>query len=152
MTEVKRILDQMDRAYAGEAWHGPALREVLEGINAESASRHLMPRAHSIWELVNHIAAWNGIVARRLAGDIPEVTPELDWPPVWETSEVEWKRSLENLAMSQARARSAVEKLRDDQLGEPAGPKLSSRYVMVHGLIQHGLYHAGQIAILKKAL
>jgi len=25
-------------------------------------------------------------------------------------------------------------------------------YVMVHGVIQHNLYHAGQIAILKKVL
>ena len=152
MTEVNRILDQMDRAYSGEAWHGPAVRTLLDGLLAEDASKHVVKGAHSIWELANHIAAWKSIVARRLAGEKPEVTPEMDWPPVWEASEFEWKRSLENLAESHKRVRGAVEKLRDEQLDEIMGAKMGSRYVMLHGLIQHDLYHAGQIAILKKAL
>jgi uncharacterized damage-inducible protein DinB len=152
MTEVNRILDQMDRAYSGDAWHGPAVRALLDGLLAEDASKHAVKGAHSIWELVNHIAAWKFIVVRRLGGEKPQVTPEMDWPPVWEASEFEWKRSLENLAESQKRVRSAVEKLRDEQLDEIMGKKMGSRYMMLHGLIQHDLYHAGQIAILKKAL
>jgi uncharacterized damage-inducible protein DinB len=152
MTEVNRILDQMDRAFSGEAWHGPAVRELIDGLLAEDASKHVVNGAHSIWELVNHIAAWKVIVVRRLAGDIPEVTAEMDWPPVWEVSELAWKRSVENLETSHRRIRAAVEKLRDGELDESAGPNLGSRYVMIHGLIQHDLYHAGQIAIVKKAL
>jgi uncharacterized damage-inducible protein DinB len=152
MSEINRILDQMDRAYSGDAWHGPSLWCLLEGISAEDASRHCVGGAHSIWELVNHVAAWNGIVARRLMGESPEVTAEMDWPPVWETSEVAWKRSLESLSDSRARVRQATEKLRDGQLDEKLKPKGDSFYVMLHGLIQHDLYHAGQIAILKKAL
>lgn len=152
MTEINRILDQMDRAYSGEAWHGPSMRELLDGLLAEDASKHVVRGTHSIWELVNHVAAWKSIVARRLAGEKPQVTPEMDWPPVWEASEFEWKRSLESLAESQKRVRSVVEKLRDDELDEKMGNKFGTRYVMLHGLIQHDLYHAGQIAILKKAL
>jgi uncharacterized damage-inducible protein DinB len=152
MTEIYRILDQMDRAYSGEAWHGPSMRELLDGLLAEDASKHVVKGTHSIWELVNHVAAWKSIVARRLAGEKPQVTPEMDWPPVWEASEFEWKRSLESLAESQKRVRSVVEKLRDDELDEKMWNKFGTRYVMLHGLIQHDLYHAGQIAILKKAL
>jgi uncharacterized damage-inducible protein DinB len=152
MSEINRILDQMDRAYSGEAWHGPSLWSLLEGVSAEHASRHSVGGAHSIWELVNHVAAWNRIVARRLLGESPEVTAEMDWPPVWEASEVAWKRSLEHLADSRARLRQATEKLRDGQLDEKLKAKGDSYYVTLHGLIQHDLYHAGQIAILKKAL
>jgi uncharacterized damage-inducible protein DinB len=152
MSEINRILDQMDRAYLGDAWHGPSLRSLLDGVSAEDASRHSVHDVHSIWELVNHIAAWNVIVACRLAGESPDVTPEMDWPPVWEASEVAWKRSLEHLAESHGRVRQAAEKLRDDQLDEKLKTKDDSLYVTLHGLIQHDLYHAGQIAILKKAL
>jgi uncharacterized damage-inducible protein DinB len=152
MSEINRILDQMDRAYSGDAWHGPSLWSLLEGISAEDASQHSVNEAHSIWELVNHVAAWHIIVARRLVGESPEVTPEMDWPPVWEASEVTWKRSLEHLAESYGRVRQAAEQLRDDQLDEQLGTKGDSLYVTLHGLIQHDLYHAGQIAILKKAL
>jgi len=57
MSEINRILDQMDRAFSGEAWHGPDLTLLLKGVSAEDASKHPVPGAHSIWELVNHIAA-----------------------------------------------------------------------------------------------
>ena len=152
MSEIKRILDQMDRAFSGDAWHGPSLWSLLEGVSAEDASRHSVHDAHSIWELVNHVAAWNGIVTRRLAGESPEITSEMDWPNVWEASGVAWKRALEHLTESRARLRQAAEKLRDDELDKKLSAKSESFYVTLHGLIQHDLYHAGQIAILKKAL
>ncbi|HXZ12769.1 MAG TPA: DinB family protein [Candidatus Sulfotelmatobacter sp.] len=152
MSEIRRILDQMDRAFAGEAWHGPSLKELLDGISAEDASKHTIQHAHSIWEIVNHIAAWNKIVRQRLEGEFPQVTPEMDWPDVWDASEPVWKRSLENLFGSRALLRKLVEGLRDDQLDEKIGKDSGTRYFMLHGLVQHDLYHAGQIAILKKAL
>jgi uncharacterized damage-inducible protein DinB len=40
----------------------------------------------------------------------------------------------------------------ESRLNEPILQGLSSVYVTVHGVIQHDLYHAGQIAMLKKAL
>jgi uncharacterized damage-inducible protein DinB len=152
MSEIARILDQLDRAYSGEAWHGPSLLHLLEGVTSENASKHSIQGAHSIWELVNHIAAWNTIVQHELGGELVEISAERDWPPVWEASEVAWKRSLETLAESRRRLRKAVEGLHDDQLDEkPVARSDNSRYLMLHGLVQHDLYHAGQIAVLKKA-
>jgi len=155
MREIDRILDQMDRAFSGDAWHGPSLVSLLDGVSAEDASKHAVSGAHSIWELVHHMGAWNSIVQHRLQGETVEVTTERDWPPVWEVSEAAWKRALENLAESHNRLRNVVASLRDDQLDlvdqKTSGPD-TARYVVLHGIIQHDLYHAGQIAILKKAL
>ena len=81
-----------------------------------------------------------------------EVTTERDWPPVWEVTDVAWKRSIETLSESHKRLRKVAEGLKEDQLEENAGGSNYSRYVLLHGVIQHDLYHAGQIAILKKAL
>ena len=152
MSEIKRILDQMDRAFSGDAWHGPALMSLLDGLSAEDASKHPVAGAHSIWELVHHTAAWKAIAQHRLAGETVQVTTERDWPPVWEVSEVAWKRSIENLSESHLRLRKAAEQLGDHELEENAGGSDHSRYVLLHGVIQHDLYHAGQIAILKKTL
>jgi len=152
VSEINRILDQMDRAYSGEAWHGPDLQQLLDGVSADDASKHPIPGAHSIWELVNHIASWNIIVHQKSKGELPQVTREMDWPPVWEANEVAWKRALENLAESRTRLRNYMKTLRDDQLDEPILGENYSRYVLLHGLVQHDLYHAGQIAVLKKAL
>jgi uncharacterized damage-inducible protein DinB len=152
MSEINRILDQMDRAFAGDAWHGPSLESLLDGISAEDASKHPVRGAHSIWELVNHIAAWNSIVRQRAEGRAVDVSTEMDWPPVWEATEVTWQRSLEHLRDCRARFRAAVKDLHADKLDEIAPGKDHSLYVMLHGAIQHDLYHAGQIAVLKKAL
>jgi uncharacterized damage-inducible protein DinB len=151
VTEIYRILDQMDRAFSGDAWHGPSLTAVLDGISSEDASTHSVPGVHSIWEIVNHLAAWHSIVERRLRGETVEVTVDRDWPPVWEVSDVAWRRALENLTESRTRLRNAVESLSDDQLNEKPTASTESRYVILHGVVQHDLYHGGQIAILKKA-
>ncbi|MGH9765001.1 MAG: DinB family protein, partial [Blastocatellia bacterium] len=118
MSEIRRILDQFDRAFSGDAWHGPPLQRLLDGVSAEDASKHSIVNAHSIWEIVNHIAGWHTIVQHRLAGENIEVTTETDWPPVWEATEITWKRSLDHLVESRARLRKAVENYRDEQLDE----------------------------------
>src|SRR6202021_725077 len=152
MSEISRVLGQMDRAMAGGAWHGPAFNQLLEGITAEQASMHPVRGAHSIWEIVNHLAAWNRIVHRRFAGTPVDVTPEMDWPPVWEVSEVEWRRSLENLRESRAGFRAAVAQGRDEELpARPAGTEWS-RYATLHGVVQHALFPGGKFAFLKKPL
>jgi uncharacterized damage-inducible protein DinB len=152
MSEIDRILDQMERGFAGDAWHGPSLKSLLDGISAEDASMHPVRGAHSIWELVNHIAAWHSIVRQRAEGAAVEVSTEMDWPPVWEATEVAWQRSLQHLHECHTRLHAAVKKLPDDHLHNIVPGKDHSQYVMLHGAIQHDLYHAGQIAVLKKAL
>lgn len=153
MSEVKRILDQMDRAFDGDAWHGPPLKPMLDGLTAEDASKHPINGAHSIWELVQHIAAWNMIVRDELLGASASVASEVDWPAVWEASEVQWHRAVQNLVEARSRLRKTVEGLRDEQLDErPSERTSNTRYLMLHGIVQHDLYHAGQIALLKKAL
>ena len=48
MTEVSRILDQLKRAFEGEAWHGPAVLEILNGTTAEQAAARPLDGAHTI--------------------------------------------------------------------------------------------------------
>ena len=55
MTEIERIEDQLKRSLEGEAWHGPALEELLADVRAEQAAAKPVPPAHSIWEIVLHI-------------------------------------------------------------------------------------------------
>jgi uncharacterized damage-inducible protein DinB len=150
--EIQRIVDQMDRAFSGDAWHGPSLMALLDGVFAEDAANRPIANAHSIWEIVHHVRAWNTIVHRRLKDEIVEVTPEMDWPPLPAISEAAWKRTLEDLRESRTQLRRTVENLEDAQLDEKPPNLPDSRYVLLQGLVQHDLYHAGQIAVLKKAL
>lgn len=153
MTETSRILDQLHRAYEGPAWHGPALREVLSGINWQTAANRPIPGAHTIWELVLHLTVWISVPTQRIAGaEIPTLPPDQDWPAAPEPSESAWQQALDQLAQAQRNLESEVRTLTDDRLREKVlGEVPYSIYTMLHGVVQHNLYHAGQIALLKKA-
>ncbi len=148
MRPIERILDQLNAAYGGDAWHGSALRQLLEDVTEEEARATPVAGAHSILELVVHVRAWMDAVSERLAGNARELTTEEDWSDVTRTS---WAAALEELDRAQSRVCDAVARLSADDLDRKVAGKPYTTYVLVHGLIQHNLYHAGQIALLKKA-
>jgi uncharacterized damage-inducible protein DinB len=150
MKETERIEDQLKRAFEGKAWHGPAVNEALEGVTAEAAARRPVANAHSIWELVHHIAAWADIVRRGIQGEKFEITDAMNFPPVSDTSEAAWKESLQRLDESQRQIRAVVLTLPESRLTEIVVEGGSNIYVLLHGVVQHAIYHAGQIVLLKK--
>jgi uncharacterized damage-inducible protein DinB len=152
MSESNRIGDQLRRSLEGTAWHGPSLQEVLAGVTAEKAAAHPMPGVHSIWEIVLHITTWEDIVRRRLEGeDFDDPPPEIDWKPAVNDGEHSWQAALDGLESANLALRDAISRIDDSRLKEIIPRKNYSVYYMLHGVIQHDLYHGGQIAILKKA-
>jgi uncharacterized damage-inducible protein DinB len=153
MTETHRINSQLKRAQEGQAWHGSSLRELLDGVPAEQAAARPIPNAHSIWELVNHIIAWEQIARRRLEGEgETEIPDEVNLPPVTDASEAAWQATLQSLEASHRSLRDSIKKINDAKLEETVQGTRYSHYVLLHGVTQHDLYHAGQIALLKKGI
>ena len=150
MAERDRILNQLERAFEGEAWHGPSVLEALEGVTWKQALLKPVPKAHSIWELVLHMTAWEDVVRRRLLGESPDITDEENWPRVKDQSSAAWTRALEGLRAGHMKLRQTAAGISDDLLDQSPTGKHSTRYVLLHGIIQHDIYHAGQISILKK--
>jgi uncharacterized damage-inducible protein DinB len=152
MSEVERIQDQLKRAFEGGAWHGPSVQELLRDVSATHAAAHPIAGAHSIWELVLHITAWEGAGRRRLSGDRAELPDEEDWLKVRDTSEASWEQAKATLTKGHEEFRQEISRLAETRLDDPILPGMSSIYITLHGVIQHDLYHAGQIAVLKKAV
>jgi uncharacterized damage-inducible protein DinB len=155
MKESERIADQLRRAVEGEAWHGPSLREVLDGVTAQQVAAKPVAGAHSIWELTLHIAVWANACRRRMHGERVKVTSEEDWEKIPDTSDAAWQRARDRVFADLHALVDAIGKFDDarlfDQVLSQTG-KPYSIWFMLHGIVQHTLYHAGQIALLKKAL
>lgn len=153
MTELERLADTIRRAYEGDAWHGPSLSEVLEGIDAAAAASKYGD-AHTIWELTLHITSWLDIVRRRLEGeklDDSNLTITDDWPPApKQVTEATWQDAREEVGRSSHQLMTVVANFPEQKLDQQVPGKDYSYSVMLHGAAQHALYHAGQIAILKK--
>ena len=156
MSEVDRIRNQFERAFDGEAWHGPSVLSLLDGVTAAQAAAHPIAGAHSIWELTLHIAAWEDACRRRLEGDPAQLSDDENFPPIDDTSESAWAATKQKLIETHNRLLDTLATLDDSRLDHPiidsSEIPFSSVYVTLHGGVQHDLYHAGQIAILKKAV
>jgi uncharacterized damage-inducible protein DinB len=151
MKETARIADQLSRAYSGKAWHGPSLRALLRGVTAAQAARRPVPSAHTIWELVLHIAAWDRVVCERIqGGKTTKLPPEENFPTVTDTSDAAWNKALKGLAKQHRALAAAMLKFSSARLDRNLGGGDYTFYITMHGAVQHDLYHAGQIAILKK--
>lgn len=150
MREAERIADQLRRSIEGEAWHGPTVLELLAGLTAAQASRHPANGTHSIWEIVLHIRAWNEVVLRRIRGEVVELTQADDWPPVPDSSDEAWDDLIRSLTLAHSKVYNAVLGMKDSKLEETVPGKPYNFYYMLHGLAQHNLYHAGQIALIGK--
>jgi uncharacterized damage-inducible protein DinB len=153
-TECLRIADQLRRAFQGEAWHGPALRELLANVNAEQANAHPVKSAHSIWELVLHIDVWTQAAQESLAGvPMPKLyDTEQDWRAVADGSAAAWKGASDHMFRTAEELAQAVEGFADQRLKDIVPGRQYDFYYLLHGIVQHSLYHAGQIAVVKKAL
>ncbi len=151
--EISRLEDQLRRAFAGEAWHGPSVLEALEGVGAEQASAHPIEGAHSIFEIVLHLGGTYRLVLRRLKGDGAQLTPTEDWPSVASASPSSWLEAVGALTQLHANLVSAVAHFADEALDERLVPESPyTAFTQFIGVTQHDLYHAGQIALLKRAL
>jgi len=152
MSEATRIAEQLENAFQGGAWHGPALLELLADVDAKTAATRPLPNAHSIWELVLHIAAWDDAVNRRIVFRKPvQLKARKNFPPVVDKSPAGWKKTIAYLQEKHMDLLKTVRGLSDARLRERVPGKRYNIGFMLHGVAQHELYHAGQIALLKKA-
>jgi uncharacterized damage-inducible protein DinB len=152
-SESSRDADQLRRAFYGEAWHGDSLFEILGSVTAAQAAARPISRTHTIWELVLHIAAWDGVVVRRLGGATVTLSDAENFPPVADTSEAAWQKAQAEMRRVHEKLIESVAAFPDSRLDEIVPGNSSTGhtfYSMLHGVVQHELYHAGQIALLKK--
>ena len=157
MDELARIVDMLARVHDGDAWHGPSVLAALEGVDARTAQWQPPGRVHTIWEIALHIVSWRREVERRLGGRRPGLPEDGDWPAVLGGDEAAWARTRAALQQSHESLVAAVRQLRGQDLerivGDEREPGIGSGVtvaLMLHGIIQHDAYHAGQCSVLKK--
>jgi uncharacterized damage-inducible protein DinB len=153
LSDVRRLSNFISRTVSGPMWHGPAISELLGGVNALDAASHPIPNAHSIWEIVLHMASWAEIAHARLGKKpVPDPTPEQDWPEVTSQSNKDWQEAMNRLYKAYRTLAEDAAEMELEHLQRILPGRDHSAQEMLHGLIEHGAYHGGQIAVLKRSL
>jgi uncharacterized damage-inducible protein DinB len=142
--EVGRLADQLDRSFHGGAWHGPSVREALNGIDAATAERRLDGSPHTIIEHVRHITFWLNAAYLRI-GEGRDVAPEADWPEEGALTDTAWTQAIAALERAHIKLHTALLDLDDKRLDDVvAGSDPTVRGLLL-GTLQHNAYHTGQI-------
>ena len=151
--DPRQLAAEIRRTVSGPMWHGPALSEALVGISPVAANSRPVAGAHSIWELTLHVAGWADIARTRLGPTIMrDPVRSKDWPPAPNPSPATWRIAVEQVESSYNALATQVESLTPYDMGKIVPGRDYTVETMVRGVIEHGTYHCGQIAILKKAL
>ena len=149
MNQTQRIADSYRAATVKGAWYGPSLAEMLPEISPELAATPPFPGAHSISALLQHLLLWNERIRNTSdSHPMPRWQPEEEWaePPIpWNELVTRWNQSRDLLE----------EKIRNFPIEDLARqvPGRSYPYeTMFQGIVQHAIYHSGQIAMILSML
>ncbi len=149
MSEILRIAALMEETFEGSPYYGDSVLGALEGVTTDVASQRPSWSAHSIWDLVVHLTAelnYARDVIKGTAG--PWVEGETTWPAIPDRSEEAWREAIEDLKRANQALVAAVGQLDDCVLEEQPVRVRGPFYVMLHGTMQHSIFHAGQISLL----
>jgi uncharacterized damage-inducible protein DinB len=160
LSQTGFLVDQLERAHAGDPWHGSSRASLLADVTAEAGRTRPSPSVHSIWELVLHMTAWTREVTRRLQGGLASEPEMGDWPALPATpDERAWRAAIAALDEAHVMLRDTVrvfdEKRLTIRVGDERNAPLGTGVTFaqtINGLVQHDAYHSGQIAVVKKML
>jgi uncharacterized damage-inducible protein DinB len=153
MSETDRIWDQLQRTFeGGDAWRCPSLRDLLASVTAPQAAARPIPGGPTIWELLLHATVHEDVVRRRLSGEhVETLSDEASWPRPGDTSAAAWLQAKLDFGEARRALRRAVASFPESRLGEAVPGREYTFYVMLHGAIEHAVYHAGQVEMLMLA-
>jgi uncharacterized damage-inducible protein DinB len=146
--EIDRIVRMLEKTFDKHPWYGASVMEILE---MDSPKAHQgFGNGHRIIELVCHMTSWRTFATKRLQGDNSfEISDELNFP-----RNGTWEEALKNLRESQKSLIEAAKRFPEDRLGDlvPSKTQKYTYYTLLHGILQHDIYHLGQIAYIKKSV
>jgi len=150
--EIKRIHKNISGVYDGSPWYGDNIIAYLSGVSAEMAAKKLEKLNHSIVEIVCHMTAWRYFVIEKMKGNAAyEVwDTDLNWQKIVSLTETEWQSIKDELLKSQTQLLLQIEQMQESLLTAPVDGRKYNFRLMLQGIAQHDIYHAGQISMIKK--
>lgn len=149
MMQIQQIADAYRAVTVKGAWYGPTLAELIAKTSPEDAVTPPVPGAHSISSLLQHLLLWNERVCQTCEGTpMPRWEAEKEWaePSIpWKELVARWNQSRDGLE----------ERMRNfpmEDLGKPVPGRTYPYQTLLPGIVQHTIYHSGQMAMILSML
>ena len=151
MNQLERFHKLFVDHYDGHPWIEVNLAATLEGITAADAAQKI-GRLNSIWQIVNHLVSWRETLLKRINGESAPAPENNFIEDITDASSVAWKKTMERLQVSQGKLIAYLSGTEATGLDENPRQEQYSRYELIESILQHDVYHLGQIVLIKKLL
>ena len=145
MHQTQQIADSYRAATVKAAWYGPSLAELLAQISPEFATTRPVPASHSISELLQHLLLWNERIRNTSDNNpLPPWQPEKEWaePPI------PWNELVSRWGLSRQLLEEKIRNFPIEDLAKQVPGRDYPYETMLHGIVEHAIYHSGQIAMV----
>lgn len=150
-SNLNNLVNLLNAGFHGGAWHGPSLLELTKGLRVKEAA-YKAGNIHTIAELIYHITSWRLFALKKIQGDAHYniENEKMNFGEIDKVDEFELETLMMELTLSQDELTKALESKDDTFLAEIVPGAEYTYDTLLHGIIQHDIYHSGQIAIIKK--
>ena len=157
MTSREKLQQSLTTVLSGNAWYGPNVYSLLEQVSFEAAYEKPPGSAHNIAEMVLHMIAWTEEVMDRMNGQTAGMPSSGDWPPTGAPDEQKWQNYVNDLKLVNVNLQGIIQNFPPEKwdavIPDEREPKVDFTYAgLIEGLIQHYVYHSGQIALLLRLI
>jgi len=150
-SRVEKLVFQFENVFRGTPYYGDSVSNILDQITFESANNSVN-NGHSIAQILQHMLAWRILAIEHLKGNVDydiELGSNVDWPDIKMNTPLQWKSLNEAFANSNEVLIELLGEKTDDWLNSKMPKKEFSYNFMLKGILQHDIYHSGQINLLK---
>lgn len=152
--EILLIAEQLKDAYEGEPWFGRNIKEIMNEID-EAIVFEKPNGQHSILELLWHMITWKEFTFSRLQNDNQKSLhyfEENDWRELDHSNKTLWQQGLQQFEKLHNELIEIIQRQKDELLPQQVGGRKYDFRKLLYGIVQHDIYHLGQIAYIKKML
>jgi uncharacterized damage-inducible protein DinB len=152
-TKINRIIQTLEDIFKGEVWYGDSMIDIITSIAPKDAISKNVTVDKSILEVVYHMVQWRLFTIKALEQEEPydiELNSTKDWKYFDKPTEKEWSKQLKLLLETQKDLIDILQELKDEDLQTIAANRSYTLEFLVNGIIQHDIYHLGQISIIHR--
>lgn len=152
--EIESTLRRIENVNSGEPWFGRAVYIILEEGNVKKVYAKPNKTEHSMIELLYHMITWADFTLKRIKKDkINDLAAaeEMDWRVINPKVHT-WKKGMAEFKAIHKKIINLLKKRDDAFLHEIVDYRKYDFRSLINGMIEHNIYHLGQIAYLNKML
>ena len=150
--EIQYLVSQLQESFNGDPWFGRNAEKLL-GEVTETLAFQKPNGQHSIAELVWHMVNWREFVISRFRKDENKDLHYFetnDWRQLDHSDSSLWQHGLDKLNETQELLINILLDQPDAILDNNVEERTYNYRNLLNGIIQHDIYHLGQIAYLVK--